>query len=130
MRGEENLVFARGEDTVWVSEDGGETWARAAALPGRTSALAVSHDAPGTVFVGTESSGLLRSNDRGATWQPVNSPEFLSGGAGAMAVSDVVINPDDAQVMYAATGVWLGTTRGAPGPAGRLHQRGRRSAMV
>ncbi len=118
VHGQENLVFARSEDAVWVSEDGGETWARAGALPGRTTAMAVLQDTPGTLFVGTESSGLLRSNDRGATWQPVNSPELLLGGAGAMAVSDIRINPSDEEVMYTATGVWLGTSAARLAPLG------------
>lgn len=118
VRGQESLAFARADDSIWVTEDGGETWAQASALPGRITAIAVSNADPGTVFVGTESSGLLRTNDRGATWQPVNSPELLLGGAGAMYVGDVAINPDDEQVLYAATGVWLGTSTMRLAPLG------------
>ena len=52
-----------------------------APLPSRPLAIAVaertsSPGMPGLVFVGTESSGLLRSNDGGASWQPVQARLF------------------------------------------------------
>jgi HEAT repeat protein len=80
--------------------------------------LAVSSTAPGTLFIGTESMGLLRSNDRGASWQVVNSPELILGGAGALSVTALAIHPDDEQVMVAATGVWLGSTSAQLAPLG------------
>jgi HEAT repeat protein len=118
VRGMENLVFARSSDAIWASEDGGNSWSQAARLPSRPLALAVSHTAPGTLFAGTESGGLLRSNDRGASWQAVGSVDLLLNGAGALAVTDVAINPEDEQVMYAATGVWLGATHARLSPLG------------
>jgi photosystem II stability/assembly factor-like uncharacterized protein len=42
-----------------------------AGLDNRTTALAVSSDAPDTIWVGTVSSGLLVSRDGGASWQKV-----------------------------------------------------------
>lgn len=116
--GQESTVFARSDDALWVSEDGGETWARSNALTSRLTAMAVSHRNPGLIYAGTESSGLLRSNDSGATWQPVGGSDLLLGGSGAMSVGDVALNPDDEQIVYAATGVWLGTSSVRLAPLG------------
>jgi hypothetical protein len=118
VRGFENLVFARTEDGIWGSEDGGASWAETTGLPSRPQTLAISHETPGVLFVGTESMGLLRSNDRGASWQIINDPNLLLGGAGALAITALTINPDDEQTMYAASGVWLGTFNSRLSPLG------------
>ena len=62
------------------------------------------------MFVGTESVGLLRSNDSGASWQPVESAVLSGGNAAPLAVTALATDPGDEQIMYAATGIWLGTS--------------------
>jgi photosystem II stability/assembly factor-like uncharacterized protein len=56
------------------STDGGMTWkamnAGLASLNVRS--LAVSPGDPKTVYLGTNGSGLYRSRDGGATWEPVS----------------------------------------------------------
>ena len=100
---------------IWVSDDAGISWMKAGALPSRPLALAVAArtGSPGTpdlVFVGTESVGLLRSNDSGASWQPVDSAVLSGGNAAPLAVTALAIDPEDEQIVYAATNIWLGTS--------------------
>ena len=108
-------IYARQADGIWVSDDAGISWSQAGALPSRPLALAVAErtSSPGTaglVFVGTESLGLLRSNDGGATWQPIDSTLLVRGNAAPLAVTALAIDPEDEQIVYAATNIWLGST--------------------
>ena len=98
---------------IWVSDDAGISWMRAGALPSRPLAVAVRKGSSGTpdqVFVGTESVGLLRSNDSGASWQPVDSSVLARGNGAPLAVTALAIDPEDEQIVYAATNIWLGTS--------------------
>ena len=83
MRGNDSTppqrVYARQADGIWVSDDAGINWTQAGALPSRPLALAAAQGTPGLVFVGTESRGLLRSNDGGASWQPVDGAILAEG---------------------------------------------------
>ena len=110
VRGDERQVYARSGDTIWVSDDGGSSWARAASLASRPLSMAVSSGAGGSVFAGTESLGLYRSNDGGASWQAVESAALSKGNNAPLAVTALSINADDEQVLYAATAIWLGTS--------------------
>ena len=70
------------------------------------------------MFVGTESRGLLRSNDGGASWQPVESTVLSGGNAAPLAVTALAIDPEDEQIVYAATNIWLGTNPACLTPLG------------
>ena len=66
---------------------------------------------------------MLRSNDGGASWQPAIRDRFdstvLSGGNTApLAVTAVAIDPEDEQIVYAATNIWLGTNPARLTPVG------------
>jgi HEAT repeat protein len=118
VAGNEQVVYARAERAIWVSEDAGATWSLAAPLPSRPVSLAVTGDKTGNVFVGTESMGLLRSNNRGKSWLSLDSSAFLSGGAAPLGVTALAINPEDQQIVYAAPGFWLGTREARFNPLG------------
>ncbi len=102
-------VYALQTDGIWVSDDAGISWTQAGALPSRPLAIAASQETPGLVFVGTESLGLVRSNDGGASWQPVDTAVLAKGQAASVAVTALAIDPEDEQIVYAATNIWLGT---------------------
>ncbi len=102
-------LYAREADGIRVSDDAEMSWTQAAALPSRPLAMAVAHGTPGLVFVGTESRGLFRSDDGGASWQPVESAVLSGGHAAPLAVTALAIDPEDEQIVYAATNIWLGT---------------------
>jgi HEAT repeat protein len=110
VAGDEEVAYARTPSSIWVSEDGGSSWSRTAPLPSRPAALAVAGASTGTVYVGTESMGLLRSNSRGASWQTFANSAFPTAGAAPLGVTALAINPEDEQIVYAAVGFWLGTT--------------------
>ena len=111
-------IYTRQADGIWVSDDTGISWTAAAALPSRPLALAVASGTPGLVFVGTESLGLLRSNDGGASWQPVESAILGLDQGAPVAVTALAIDPEDEQIVYAATNVWLGTNTAHLNPWG------------
>ena len=116
--GTEPRVYARTTDSVWVSDDAGVTWTHAGALTSRPLSMAVASDTPGLVFVGTESVGLLRSNDGAASWQPVESAVLSGGYAVALAVTALAIDPQDEQIIYASANTWLGTSAARLSPLG------------
>ena len=70
------------------------------------------------MFVGTESVGLLRSDDGGASWQPVDSEALSRGNAAPLAVTALAIDPENEQIVYAATNIWLGTSTAHLTPLG------------
>lgn len=83
-------AFPAGE--VWRSADGGETW-RAQRFEDPVLSLAV---APGgDVFAGLERQGVLRSRDRGATWQPSRA------GLRAYRVEGIAVDPRNGDLWLA-----------------------------
>ncbi len=116
--GDEQVVYARSANAVWVSRDAGATWAHTAQLPSRPMSLAVASKASGALFVGTESVGLAVSRDGGETWQVVNDPTLTMSGAAPIAVTALRISPEDESVLYAGTAVWTGTSEARLTPVG------------
>ena len=102
-------IYASLDGAIWVSDDAGRSWTQAGALPSRPLSMAAAQGTPGLIFVGTESSGLLRSTDGGASWQQVDSALLTGGYAGPLTVTALAIDPEDEQIVYAATNIWLGT---------------------
>lgn len=97
------------------SRDGGATWMPPAQVPGnvRVLDLVVDRRNPDVVFAAAqtflgESAGVLRSLDGGASWRAVNRG---LGGAAPLFVSDLAVDPFDAQKFYAVTQVGLYQTR-------------------
>jgi len=89
------IVYAGGDGEVLRTDDGGLSWTTLP-LPspaGPVHALVVDPDEPTTVFAGTEG-GLLRSSDGGSTWTEL--------GPGIFSVRDLVVNPEDPDVLHLA----------------------------
>ena len=102
--------------TVHRSDDDGATWERAEAigLP-EDSGLKLAKtwhvepgpaSAPDTVYVGGDPAVLLRSDDRGVTWEPVRgivehpTRERWEPGAGGLTCHSIQIDPTDDARMY------------------------------
>lgn len=89
---------------VWYSPDGGEKWRRSKmnlpfhAEPGEIQirALAVSPHPPHPLFAGSEV-GLYRSEDKGATWNLLESP--MDG----QQIWSVAVHPADPDIIFAGT---------------------------
>jgi HEAT repeat protein len=118
VKDDEQVVYARSDESIWVSQDGGATWAHTGALPSRPMALAVTSRANNAIFVGTESVGLAVSRDGGETWQVVNDPTLTMSGMAPIAVTALRLDPQDETIVYAATAVWTGTSTARLTPVG------------
>lgn len=108
--GDHNLVYLADFNQLWVSYDGGATWALTAkSLPSRITSLAISQPNANAVYAGTESMGLYKSTDGGTTWSPVNTGLGLDPGV-RLSITALAIDPLHPERVYAARGVWLGTS--------------------
>ncbi|MBC8045383.1 MAG: T9SS type A sorting domain-containing protein [Fimbriimonadaceae bacterium] len=90
---------------IYKSTDGGNTWNNTGLTEmGNTGRLAIDPQNTnivfaammGNLFENNSNRGLFKTDDGGATWENVL---FVSDSTGAI---DVVINPDDPQIIYAA----------------------------
>ena len=102
--------------TVHRSDDGGRTWERAEeiGLPDDTGLTLAKTwhvepgpaSAPDTVYVGGDPAVLLRSDDRGATWESVRgivehpTRDRWEPGAGGLTCHSIQIDPTDDARMY------------------------------
>jgi hypothetical protein len=114
--GSQNMVYLADFNQLWVSHDGGGTWYPVAArLPSRITALAVSPASANTIYEGTESMGLYRSTDGGTTWTTLNNGLGLDPGV-RLSVTALAIDPQQPDRIYAARGVWIGTSQASLAP--------------
>ena len=71
-----NFLYAGSDGGLFVSRDGGENWTAAAGVRSRTGSIAVDPSSPSTVFAIAErrdGGALLRTRNRGETWEPVGN---------------------------------------------------------
>jgi photosystem II stability/assembly factor-like uncharacterized protein len=87
-------VYAATGDGVFVSNDGGSSW-----TGGEHGGYSIAVDPAdaGTIYVGTIQDGILRSRDRGTSWQSMNA-----GLPGSVAVYSLALNAAGS-VLYAGT---------------------------
>jgi photosystem II stability/assembly factor-like uncharacterized protein len=107
--GRYDLSYADGRYGIFVSTDGGVTWANTgmpwtnnlptfAPDPANPSVgLAVDPQNAGTVYLASGNVGLFKSTDRGGTWNPANS------GLSATEVHSTALDPHSPGTIYAAT---------------------------
>jgi len=85
---------------AYESRDGGATWTRLRGLSDNVSCLATDSRNPAWVIAGTDS-GLLLSEDRGASWSLLNAG-FVKG-----PITAVRLDPFDSRHIYALTSAGL-----------------------
>jgi photosystem II stability/assembly factor-like uncharacterized protein len=120
---DDDTFFAGTTEGLWTTEDGAATWTLRTAKELVVNALLAQPD--GTLLVGTDGAGILRSSDRGRTWSESNA------GFSERFVSRVLYSPDGGRIVVgtladrrhggvftasSAEGPW---TRLAPGLEGR-----------
>jgi hypothetical protein len=101
------VAYAITGNKVYRSDDGGQTFALAGEAPHGLEALAFPAD-DDTVILGASHSGLLRSEDDGATWSEVS----LAG----MSLVSILAHPADPDRIYVGTiggGILRSTNGGA-----------------
>ncbi len=92
---------------LWISEDGGQSWnTYTANLPTLgVSAIVVDYVDPDIIYIGTgdrdagdaEGLGVMKSTDGGITWQEAKT------GMGDVTVGRLIQDPNDHNILYAAT---------------------------
>jgi photosystem II stability/assembly factor-like uncharacterized protein len=122
-RREDDTFFAGTTEGLWTTEDDASTWTLRTSKELVVNALLAQPD--GTLLVGTDGAGVLRSADRGRTWAESND------GFSERFISRVLYSPDGTRVVVgvvadrrhggvfaapAAEGPW---TRLSPGLEGR-----------
>ena len=66
-----DILYVATNDYIYKSRDGGQTWTNLSKgmSHSRVIAMAVDPVYPATIYAGTKGEGVLRSDDRGRTWQ-------------------------------------------------------------
>jgi hypothetical protein len=106
---EPQTIYIAEMGDIAISRDGGKAWRGGGTLPSRVASLAVSAANSDMVYAGTESLGFFRSNDGGMTWSASNTGLGLQPGV-SVSVTALTTDPQDPDRLFAATGVWVGTS--------------------
>lgn len=113
-----NIVYLVEFNQLSISRDGGKTWsAVAGTTPSRVVALAVSPVGPDVIYAGTESMGLYKSADGGATWSAMNQGLGLEPGV-RLSVTAIAVDSQNPDSVYVARGAWVGTSQASFVPMG------------
>ena len=107
-------LLAGTTEGLWISEDGGDNWWRATPKTLIVNALIVQPG--GTIILGTEGAGVLRSSDGGRTWNASNT------GFSEWFVSRILFDPAGRRLLVA---VW-----GAPRYGGVFVSSGARGEWI
>ena len=95
------LAFVRTQEKLYRAEAFGLRWVTVDSLPGSPTAIAVADTSPPTVYAGTADAGLVVSRD-GVVWRSLNHG-LGHAFDGQLAISDLVVDAAQPDVIYAAT---------------------------
>lgn len=98
-----------------------DTWVPVTGLPSRVTVAATLDRR--TIYVGTETTGLLKSVDGGVSWQPADNAGLGAVPGSSLAVTALVVDSTDTEHLVVATGYWLGTSRAQMAPYGVFESR-------
>lgn len=116
------VVMAVGRD-LYVSNDGGQTFEqRIGVLPSQVNTLAISPANETHLYAGVDGMGFYTSENDGLTWEASNTGIGVTPGA-RFGITAITINPNNAQNMYIAAGVWMGTSQVTWYPMGILETK-------
>ena len=107
------LVYVATEEAVYKTRDGGRAWKRLSEGLSRVRVMNVAIDPqfPANVFAGTLANGVYKSPDGGRRWLPRNAG--IQKGTISANVNQLVFDPTDSQILYAATTVGVFQTKDA-----------------
>jgi len=86
---------------VHRSDSGGLTWESLGVMPGRISSIVASRDLADTVYAACEDGTLLRSTDRGESWDELSGPH--AGGAREALQPAIMLDPSSTDRIYVAS---------------------------
>jgi len=84
-------------------------WLGPGNIGGRIRAICIHPTNTNTIFIGSVSGGIWRSTNGGSSWSPMN--DFLAN----LAITSIVIDPQNNNLMYASTGEGFWSYDGLPG---------------
>lgn len=102
-------AYAIGRSGVFRSMNSGDSWVQLtnplAGRPEGPTSLAVDPRASSTLYLGTSggATGIFRSTDGGATWNPINEGLAFSGVAGLPGITVLAVDPSNTQTVYAGS---------------------------
>ena len=96
------LAFVRTQENLYRAEAFGLRWVTVDSLPGPPTAIAVADTSPPTVYAGTADAGIVVSRD-GVVWRSLNHG-LGHASNDRLAISDLVVDAAQPDVIYAATG--------------------------
>lgn len=99
-------------DQMPANKDAGITnweWLGPGNIGGRIRAIAINPANPDIIFIGSVAGGIWKSIDAGSSWTVVN--DFLPN----LAVTSIVYDPANLNIMYASTGEGYDNSDGLPG---------------
>jgi hypothetical protein len=106
-----NTVYLATRRDIILSHDAGKTWQTLSnVLPSQVTTLTVSPTNPLIVYAGVDGLGVYSSTDGGETWNAINKGLGFMPGA-RYVITAITIDPANPQHIYAAAGVWLGTSQ-------------------
>lgn len=85
------------------------TWLGPGNIGGRIRAIAINPSNTNIIIVGAVSGGIWRSTDGGSSWSPMN--DFMA----SLAVTSIIFDPANSNIVYAATGEGFGNIDALPG---------------
>lgn len=105
------LIYVATEEAVYKTRDGGHKWKRFSEGLSRVRVmnLAIDPRLPANVFAGTLADGVYKSPDGGRRWLPRNAG--IQKGTISANVNQLVFDPTDSQILYAATTVGVFQTK-------------------
>ncbi len=101
-----------GSKGVRQTEDGGISnweWLGPGNVGGRIRSILIHPTNPNTIWIGSVSGGIWRTDNAGASWYPVD--DFMAN----LAVTSLVMDPKNYNVLYAGTGEGFGNGDGLQG---------------
>ena len=107
------LIYVATEEAVYKTRDGGRSWKRLSEglTRVRVMNLVIDPQLPANVFAGTLADGVYKSPDGGRRWLPRNAG--IQKGTISANVNQLVFDPIDSQILYAATTVGVFQTKDA-----------------
>ncbi len=107
------LIYVATEEAVYKTRDGGLAWKRLSEGLSRVRVMNLTIDPqlPANVFAGTLADGVYQSPDGGRRWLPRNAG--IQKGTISANVNQLVFDPADSQILYAATTVGVFWTKDA-----------------
>lgn len=91
-------VYAAGDNKVFCSEDCSRTWSQIYYDNDPEvdiNAIAVDHHNTDVIFIGTERGDVLKSSDKGSSWQPIFREDDE--------IKEIALSPFDSRIMFVAT---------------------------